>query len=70
MEQTTFALGVAGDHKAARLQTEIERQAEFDRPVGIECQLAFEDRMESGVQSGARNQVELVRQQPFECLVE
>lgn len=48
-----FALGVAGNHKAAGLQTELEEQVEFDRLVGIECQPAFEDRMGLGVQLGA-----------------
>lgn len=53
MGQTKFALGVAGNHKAVGLQTELEKQAEFDRLVGIERQPAFEDRMGLGIQPGA-----------------
>ena len=49
MGQTKVALEVAGNHTVAGLQTEFEKQAEFDRLVGIEFQLAFEDRMGSGV---------------------
>ena len=58
MGQTTVALEVAGDHKMAGLQTEFEKQAEFDRFVEIELQLAFENRMGSGVQPGGKTQVE------------
>ena len=58
MGQTKVALEVAGNHMVAGLQTEFEKQAEFDRLVGIELQLSFEDRMGSGVQPGAKNRVE------------
>ena len=65
-----FALGIVGNHKAVGLQTEPRRQAVFDRPVGIEIQPEFEDRIGSGAQPGAENRVELEKQQSFECPVE
>ena len=68
--QTGFSLGIAGNHKAVGLQTEPKRQAAFDRLVGIEIQLAFEDQIGFGAQPGAENRVELEKQQSFECLVE
>lgn len=46
-------IGVAGNHKAVELQTELEEQAKFDTLVGIERQPAFEYRMGPGVQPGA-----------------
>jgi len=49
MGKMEFSLGVSGDHKAVGLQTEVERQAKFDRLVGIECQPIFEDQMGFGV---------------------
>ena len=53
MGQTKVALVVAGNHTGAVLQTEFEKQAEFDRLVGIEHQLAFENWMGLGVQPRA-----------------
>jgi len=67
MGQRKFALGVAGNHKAARIQIDFVEQAEFDR---IGHHPAFENQMESRVQPGAQNWVELVRRQPFECPIE
>lgn len=53
MWQTKFALGAAGNHNAAGFQTELDEQAAVDRLVGIERQLALEDRMGPGVQPRA-----------------
>ena len=53
MGQMKFSLGVVGSHTTAGLQIDFVEQAEFDRPVGIERQPTFEDRMGPGVQSGA-----------------
>jgi len=67
MGQKRFALGVVGNHKAAGLQIDFVERAESSRmghnPV-------FENQTESGVQPGAQNRVEGVKQYPFEYLVE
>ena len=68
--QIEFSLGIARNHKVVGLQTEPKRQATFDKLVGIEVQLAFEDRIGSGAQPGDGNRVGLEKQQSFECPVE
>lgn len=70
MGQIGFALGIVGNHKAAGLQTEPGSQDAFDKQVEIGIQLELEDRIGSGAYIGSENQVELEKQQSFECPVE
>jgi len=48
MGKIEFSLGISRNHKAVGLQTEPKRQAAFDKLVGIEIQLAFENWIGSG----------------------
>ena len=65
MGQSKFSLRVVGSHKAAGLQIDFAEQEEFD---GIVHHLAFGNQMESGVQPGAQNLVELVEQRQKNAL--
>jgi len=67
MGQKRFSLGVVGNHNAAGLQIDFVERAESGR---MGHHPAFENQMESGVQPGAQNWVEGVKQYPFEYLVE
>lgn len=67
MGQNRLALGVVDNHKVAGLQIDLVERAE---PSRMGHRPAFENQTESRVQPGVQNQVEGVKQPPFDYLVE